>query len=207
MTQAEKEALAKSLAENLRDTFNENLEGSLQDAVDEPPIPSKAEVYMKQKISAQSYSYKDIWAEEHAQAFTVAKCMQIDVLNEIQSSINEAIKNGTSLKEFQKNLKPYLEQKGWWGKKKMTDPKTGEIKSVQLGSARRLQTIYRVNMQSAYNAGQYQKAMQSDMHPYLMFMVGVVKTKHRDQHLSWHGTVLPKEDEWWDSHTPPLGYE
>jgi hypothetical protein len=46
-------------------------------------------------------------------------------------------------------------QKGWWGKKEMTDPLTGKTVNAQLGSDRRLKTIYSVNMRSAYQKEQY----------------------------------------------------
>ncbi len=41
--------------------------------------------------------------------------------------------------------------------------------------------------------------------PYIMYVVGPSKD-HRDQHLAWHGTVLPVDDPWWDTHTPINGY-
>jgi hypothetical protein len=51
----------------------------------------------------------------------------------------------------------------------MTDPLTGETVIARLGSDRRLQTVYRVNMRSACRKGRYERTMASGLHPYLMY--------------------------------------
>ena len=45
-------------------------------------IPKEALDYIKNKSLKVGFSYKDVWNEEHATAFTVAKAMQIDVLSD-----------------------------------------------------------------------------------------------------------------------------
>jgi hypothetical protein len=117
----------------------------------------------------------------------------------------QAVEKGQSFETFKKNLKPTLQQKGWWGRKEMVDELTGKTVNAQLGSDRRLKTIYSVNMRSAYQKGQYDRAMESDLHPYLMYRTGP-SVKHRKEHESWDGLVLPKTDPWWDSHFPPNGW-
>ncbi|MDR2733383.1 MAG: phage head morphogenesis protein [Spirochaetota bacterium] len=87
----------------------------------------------------------------------------------------------------------------------MTDPLTGKTVNAQLGSDRRLKTIFRVNMRSAYQKGQYERAMASDLHPYLMYRIGP-SVHHREDHQSWDGLILRKDDPWWDSHLPPNGW-
>lgn len=171
-----------------------------------PPIPQEAVAYLERKKLAPGFSYKDVWTEEHAVAFTVAKCMQMDVLGAIKDKLVDALKRGTGLAQFTKELEPYLQRRGWWGTKLMLDAKTKQFKKSQLGSARRLATIWRVNTRSAYMAGVWERSQASELHPYLMWQVGPVRTKHRDQHLKWNGTVLPKDDPWWQTHMPPLGY-
>jgi hypothetical protein len=87
----------------------------------------------------------------------------------------------------------------------MTDPLTGKTVDAQLGSDRRLKTIYNVNMRSAYQKGRYDRTMESGLHPYLMYRIGP-SVKHRQEHASWDGLVLPKDAPWWDSHFPPNGW-
>ncbi len=96
-------------------------------------------------------------------------------------------------------------KKGWWGRKDMTDPLTGENVNAQLGSDRRLKTIYSTNLRSAYQKGQYDRTMESNSHPYLMYKVGA-SAHHREQHLKWNNLILPKNDPIWNSIFPPNGY-
>lgn len=168
-------------------------------------IPKQALDYIKQKKLHPAFSYKDVWNEEHATAFTVAKAMQLDVLSDIKTAIEKAIENGTTFEHFKKDLKPTLMQKGWWGKRKMIDPLTGEIVNAQLGSDRRLKTIYSTNLRSAYQKGQYDRTMESDLHPYLMYKLGA-SVNHREAHVRWSNLILPKDDPLWNSIMPPNGY-
>jgi hypothetical protein len=168
-------------------------------------VPKEALAYLKNKTLKPAFSYKDVWHEEHATAFTVAKAMQLDVLSDLHTAVVEAMEKGQSFESFKINIKPVLQQKGWWGKKEMTDPLTGKTVNAQLGSDRRLQTIYRVNMRSAFQKGQYERTMASDLHPYFMYRIGP-SVHHRAEHISWDGLILPKDDPWWDSHFPPNGW-
>ncbi|MDR3173010.1 MAG: minor capsid protein [Treponema sp.] len=171
----------------------------------EPLIPKAALAYIKNKKLQPGFSYKDIWNEEHATMFTVAKAMQLDVLNDIKTAVEQALEKGETLESFRKNLRPTLQAKGWWGKKEMVDPLTGKTVDAQLGSDRRLKTIYDTNLRSAYQLQQWQSAQASTSHPYLMYRVGNSQ-RHRKEHLAWNGLVLPKDDPWWNDHFPPKEY-
>lgn len=168
-------------------------------------IPKQALEYIKNKKLHPAFSYKDVWNEEHATAFTVAKAMQLDVLSDIKGAVEKAIEKGTTFEQFKKELKPTLMQKGWWGKREMTDPLTGGTITAQLGSDRRLKTIYSTNLRSAYQKGQYDRTMESDLHPYLMYRIGA-SVHHREQHLRWNNLIRPKDDPIWNSIFPPNGY-
>jgi hypothetical protein len=160
--------------------------------------------YIAQKKLKPGFSYKDVWHEEHASAFTVAKAMQIDVLNDLKKAVEQAVE-GQSFETFKKNIKPVLRQKGWWGKKEMADPLTGETVNAQLGSDRRLKTIYDVNMRSAYNKQHYDSIMENDSLPYMIYRVGA-SVHHRPEHLAWDGLILPKNDPFWALHAPQKEY-
>ena len=168
-------------------------------------IPREVADYLKNKKPVEGFSYKDVWLEEHAAGFTVAKATIYDVLGDLHKAAIDAQEHGQSFESFRKNITPILKQKGWWGKQTRKDPLNDDVKEVQLGSDRRLKTIYNVNMRSAFQRGQYERTMASDMHPYLMYRVGPSK-KHREEHLAWDGLILPKDDPWWDEHFPPNDY-
>lgn len=168
-------------------------------------IPKRALDYIRNKSLRPAFSYKDVWNEEHAAAFTAAKAMQIDVLSDIKTAVEKAIEDGETFEQFRKELKPTLMRKGWWGKREMADPLTGRTVDAQLGSDRRLKTIYSTNLRSAYQKGQYDRTMESDAHPYLMYRIGA-SVRHREQHLRWNNLILPKDDPLWNSIFPPNGY-
>lgn len=132
-------------------------------------IPERALKYIQDKKLATSFSYKDVWNEEHSSAFTVAKCMQIDVLKDMKDAVESAIEKGETFETFKKNLLPTLEAKGWSGKKNIVDPLTGESKEVYINTPHRLKTIYNTNLRSAYQKGRLESAMQSEAHEYLMY--------------------------------------
>jgi hypothetical protein len=87
----------------------------------------------------------------------------------------------------------------------MIDPVTGKTVNAQLGSDRRLKTIYDTNLRSAYQEGRWERSQASTSHPYLMYRVGNSQ-HHRQEHLAWDGLILPKDDPWWNSHYPPNGW-
>ena len=168
-------------------------------------IPKAALRYIQNKKLSPAFSYKDIWNEEHATNFTVAKAVQMDVLKDIKDAVETALSDGQTFEQFKKNLEPTLRQKGWWGHKDVFDEKTGRTIYSQVGSDRRLKTIYVINLRSAYQEGRWERTQESTAHPYLMYRVGNSKN-HRKEHLAWDGLVLPKDDPWWNSHYPPNGW-
>lgn len=171
-----------------------------------PLPPEEALRYFRSKGYKPGFAWQDVWQGEHTRAFTVAKAMRLDILADIREGLDQALAQGKTFEEFKRNLKPLLVDKGWWGRAEMTDPKTGEVSKVQLGSTRRLRIIYDTNIRMAHAAGDWAKIERNrQARPYLMYdPVGDRRT--RPLHRSWGGTVLPIDDPWWDTHYPPNGW-
>lgn len=168
--------------------------------------PEKAIEYSRAKGYAITWSWKDLWQEAQARSFTVAKVMRNDILQDIRGALDDALKNGTTLREFEKTLTPVLQAKGWWGKTEHTDTLTGEVTTAQLGSPRRLKTIYQTNMQTAYMAGRYKSQVASaDSHPYWQY-VAVLDSRTRPAHRAMHGRVFKYDDGLWGAMYPPNGF-
>ena len=139
--------------------------------------------------------------DEHAAEFTVARSIGYDILGDISDAMHKAIANGTTLADFSKTLTPVLKAKGWWGKVERED---GEV--VQLGSQRRLETIFNVNMRTSYAAGRWEQIQRTKADlPYLMYSC-VLDKRTRPAHRAWHGTILHVDDPWWEVHYPPCGW-
>ncbi|OOZ41654.1 hypothetical protein BOW53_02960 [Solemya pervernicosa gill symbiont] len=170
------------------------------------PVPKEALAYFRTKKLKPGFDFRDVWREEHATAFTVAKAMETDILQALHAGVDEALEHGLTYQQFSTQLTPLLQKLGWWGKRVMDDPLTGEEKIVQLGSPRRLRTIYNANLRTARAAGQWQRAERTQKsHPYLLYQLGPSEN-HREEHVAWVGTILPIDHPWWDAHFPPNGW-
>ncbi len=168
--------------------------------------PSEVTRFFKQKGLKETHHWQEMMLDEHAHAFTVAKSAGYDVLKDINEALAKAIDERQDFEEFQKGLEPLLKAKGWWGKATQIDPLTGKATQVQLGSPRRLQTIYWANVNTAYAAGEWERTWRTRrVLPYLEYLISTAVHK-RPEHLAWVGTVLPVEDPWWDTHYPPNGW-
>ena len=147
--------------------------------------------YLRKKINLPTQTWKDIWHSAHTKAFTIAGAMKEDLLNDFRNSINKAIAEGVTLKEFKKDFTGIVKKHGW---------------SFNGAPGWRSRVIYETNIQVAYSTGRY-KQMQAikKQRPYWEY-------RHNDSinprklHLSWHGKVLSADDAWWDTHYPPNGW-
>lgn len=170
------------------------------------PVPRDALAYFRAKDLRVGFDHRDVWGQEHAHAFTVAKAMKMDILDDVRAGLDEALAEGKTFRDFARDLKPKLQEKGWWGIKEEVDPNTGERRKVQLGSPRRLRTIYQSNLRSARSAGQWQRIQRTkETQPYLLYELGPSEN-HREEHVSWAGTLLPVDHPWWRDHMTPNGY-
>ncbi len=169
-------------------------------------VPVQALKHFMAKGLRLSFDWRDLQAEEHELALTVAKMMDSDLLAFVKGETQKAIVQGTTLEEFKEKLIPTLQKAGWWGRQQIIDPLTGETVTAQLGSASRLQTIFRSNLESAYAAGSWQQIQYNlSTAPYLMYDA-IEDDRVRPEHLQWNGKVIPVDDIFWKQHFPPNGW-
>jgi SPP1 gp7 family putative phage head morphogenesis protein len=168
--------------------------------------PKDALAFFRAKRLRIGFSWLDVFKSEHDKAFTVAKAMSRDLLEDIRNAMDEALSGGETLQMFAKKLRPVLEAKGWWGKKIMTDPATGEQIEAQLGSPNRLRVIYRTNMRTAYASGRWARIQRTKKAFPLLRYVSVMDGREREEHRAWHNIVLPVDHGWWETHYPPCDW-
>lgn len=167
--------------------------------------PKQAIDYLKRKGFAITWDWHEVDAATHARAFTVAKAARLDILDDIRNALTDNLKAGKTLKDFQRDLQPILQAKGWWGKQIIVDSK-GNAEKVQLGSPRRLATIYQTNTQSAYMAGRYESAVAAvKTHPYWMY-IAINEGRTRPSHRALNGKVFRWDDPIWQHIIPPNGF-
>lgn len=161
--------------------------------------PEEAIAYFRAKgfALAPSVAWQDLWQEAHATAFTVARSAGFDILADVHGAVQKALAEGRTFEQFQRELTPLLQAKGWWGR---------DAEGAQLGSPRRLQIIYDVNMRTARAAGHWAQIQRlKERRPYLRY-VAILDGHTRPEHLQWHGLVLPVDDPFWLTHYPPNGW-
>ncbi|ARR08661.1 hypothetical protein Vc3S01_A0688 [Vibrio campbellii] len=169
-------------------------------------VPKEALDWFKRKGIEPGFDYRDVWRQEHSNAFTVAKMLNADLLTDVKAIVEQAIEEGQNFEQFREILKPLLVKSGWWGIQEMVDPLSGDSKPVQLGSEGRLKTIYKTNMRTARAAGQWERIERTKRAmPYLLYQLGP-SFEHRLQHEKWKGLLLPVDDVWWNAHMPPNGW-
>lgn len=93
-------------------------------------------------------SWREMRNEEHAAAFTVAKVAKLDLLRLIQTSLDEVIRSGGTLQEWQARILPELQRQGWWGAVRDAEL-TGTDQTV-IVNERRLRTIYDTNVRMCW---------------------------------------------------------
>lgn len=166
--------------------------------------PEAAIRYFEGKHLTPTFNWRDLADEAHAVQFTVAGILKLDVLNDIHQGLQQALTNGTTLSQFQRDLEPLLQRKGWLGRGLVAD-EHGELQGKRL-MPYRLDTIFRTNIQTAYAAGRYQQQMRTvTERPYWEYNA-VMDNRTRPMHASLNGRVFAADDPIWQSIYPPNGY-
>ena len=160
-------------------------------------VPSKGIVFqealefLKKKVPMTPDQYKALEQDMRNQAFTVAGTTRLDMIQDILDELKRAMSEGRTMQDFQKTIKERMKVKGW----------TGE-------NPYRLETIFRTNMQSAYQAGRYKQMTDPDVvdeRPYWMY-VAVKDNGTRPSHRALDGVVRRYDDPFWDEWYPPNGF-
>ena len=176
--------------------------------------PTEAIEFLRQKkMLAGKVFAKELHDSALARATTIARLSSLEMTKDIYQSLETAMREGKGFHQWKKDLFSEFERKGWvFGKDKnvgrgingnlLADPQTGEY----FGTPRRLNTIYRVNMQSAYSAARYQRLRDNvDNRPYWQYSaVGDART--RPAHLALSGKVYRYDDPFWTTFYPPNGF-
>ncbi len=168
--------------------------------------PKDAVAYFAGKGEQLAWDHTEVWGEANVHSFTVAKATSLEVLRTIRAETAKAIGPGQTFEQFKKTLRPRLEEMGWWGKQEVLDIDTGEITQAQLGSVRRLRTIYQTNVQTAFMAGRYKRYVSNAIErPYWRY-VAIMDGRTRPAHAALHGKVFRWDDPIWKVIWPPNGW-
>ncbi|KAB2908950.1 MAG: minor capsid protein [Ignavibacteriales bacterium] len=174
--------------------------------------PEEVVKYLKDKGIQTSYNWYELWQSANNHSFTVAKVLQTDLLAQIQNSMVKAISSGQTIEEWKRQIRPELIQNGWWGEVKASDipgfdqskyPNIDPNKTVQLGSNKRLKTIFYTNRTVAYSQARYKTLIDNSKNRPFWQYIAVEDSRTRDSHMALSGKVWRFDDPVWDVIFPP----
>lgn len=171
------------------------------------PFDEQLQFFKQKGFKISPDSWRDVWQDGHARAFTVAQVTKMDVLVDIQEEMLKAMEGGIPLKQFKKDLIPTLTRKGWMapkGEKAKIVMPDGTVRKRLTGW--RLNTIYQTNFAASYHVGRY-KQLESvkAARPFLQYR-SQQDPSVRDVHRTLDGKVYHADHPFWDQWYPPNGF-
>lgn len=175
---------------------------SVQFIFNNPPLENIA--FLMAKKPELHFDYDEIKFEAHQRAFTIAKITQIDLLSDIQTSLENAFVEGQSFEKWKKELKPTLQKHGWLGKVVVQKPNTKEQKEIFVGASR-LKKIFYTNARTAYAQSEARAGYKLPLSEYIRY-VAILDNRTRHTHAQMHGKIAHRKDKFWEKNYPPNGW-
>lgn len=154
------------------------------------PLPMKeAFEFWKNKVHLNPGEFAKLSDEAKLLAFGVSGIAKGDQLTTVFNALQKAIEQGTSFAKFKAECREIFERRGWTGKRDW-----------------RVQNIFRTNIQTAYNSGQYKRQKEmADTFPYLQYSA-INDRRTRATHKAMDDMVFPIDHQFWNTWYPPNGY-
>lgn len=132
-----------------------------------------------------NYYFEDLPQELNRYAFYVSGLEKLRTIESVRLSLVRAIEKGQTFEQWRNEL---------------------DVDSFKKLSTARQELVFRTNLNNAYNQGARHAAFENkDVTPYLMYDA-VNDSRVRPTHLELDGVIRPVEDDFWDTATPPVGF-
>ncbi len=155
----------------------------------EPLTNQEAADFWADKAKVSPSQFRKLTAEAKVKAFAVAGIARGAELDSMFNALQKAIDKGVSFKKFKDEVAAIAERRGWTGPR-----------------ARRLDTIFRTNIQTAYNVGRYRQMLDTvATRPYWQYSA-VNDSRTRPTHAAMDGKIFPHDHPFWDKWYPPNGF-
>ena len=155
--------------------------------------PDEAVDYFRGLVPLQKEEFERILETTGQYAFTVTGYESEYALRKWQQAITKAIEEGWSLETFQRYVETELFERA----------------GLTVTNPYHIETVFRTNLSTAYNAGKWQVMEQNDfvrqIFPYYRY-TSVLDANTRPEHAAMDGHIAPIDDPIWDVWTPPCGY-
>ena len=152
----------------------------------QPFVPKEALAFWKDKVPLSPGQFRKLADEAKAKAFAVTGIAKGDELTTVFNALQRAIEKGTTFDDFKKDAAEVFERRGWNEK-----------------APWRIDTIFRTNIQTAYNAGRYKQMKETvELRPFWLFDA-VIDKKSSEICPPLNGAVYAADDPFWDTWFPP----
>lgn len=156
----------------------------------DPTRFEEAIAWFRSKVPITKPEWEQLTETARRQAFTIAGVADLDLIAEVQESMAQALEQGVFYRDWAASVKEQLAAA--WGRE----------------DAVRLETIFRTNIQSAYQAGRYRQITDPDVtaaRPFWLFDA-VLDNRTTSICQGLNGTIRPADDSYWSSRIPPLHF-
>lgn len=153
--------------------------------------PQKAIEHLQTKKILQSNQLNFIVDEKllqinKAKAFHLANINCLNILQAVKHEVEKGLTDGISFSQFKNNLFEKIDKKSF--------------------SEKRLNTIFRTNINSSYQAGRFSALKGNiDNRPYWQYQA-ILDDRVRDNHAGVHNKIFRHDDAFWTHFYPPNGY-
>lgn len=171
------------------------------------PFDEAIRFFRDKGLAVSPLSWRDVWADANVRAFTVARVAAMDVLEDIRKEVDLAVSAGVTLRDFKASLAETLARRGW-----LAPPEEPPEEILPDGTVRkrltpwRLDTIFRTNVQSAYNTGRYRQMIENAPRRPWWLYDAVNDARTRPAHAAMDGKVYRFDHPVWDRWYPPNGF-
>lgn len=156
------------------------------------PLPLKqisfdeAASFLKNRIPVTKKEWNDIEEKLRFRAFTMTRLAELDYIEKAKQTIISSIESGGSIAESWKSLRENIDV---------------DVDKVNPGY---WETVYRTNIQTAYNAGRKKGYEKNPPDALALIVIEDGRTSSICRPLI--GLVLPYNDPFWDTHWPPFHF-
>lgn len=155
------------------------------------PLPfEEAAAFFRARVPLTREEWDELEAKLRFRAFTVARLTELDAVNRIREKLLAVTEEGKTFQEFM--------------------AEAGEDELLRKAGFHRSnpwywETVFRTNIQTAYNAG---RRLQLSRDPDVLYyeFVGIRDSRQTEICRRRTGVIRPANDPWWSRNTPPLHY-
>ncbi len=154
------------------------------------PLPmEEARQFWRDKVKLGPGEFSKLSDEAKVKAFAISGIARGGELDTVFTAMQKAIDQGTTLEAFKAECAEIFQRRGWTGKR-----------------AWRIDNIFRTNIQTAYNVGQYKQLMRDKAIFPIWQYSAINDSRTRPTHRAMDGRAWPAGHPMWDMWFPPNGH-